>query len=136
MAKLKGKGTVLQQQLGTVMTAVAQIISIEASGMESETYESDTLDNSNAGIPYDATGRTEGGSISGEMFYDPALAGHKALLVLLTTPADETWKLIFSDTTEWSFTGAGFSYSVNVVLNDGVKANFGIKLDGLPTFPA
>jgi hypothetical protein len=138
MAKVKCKGTALQQQIGTVYTTVAQVISLDKDEMVSETYESDTLDNTNAGIPYDSTGRSEGGSLSGELFFDPALAGHKALLELVTTPADEAWKLIFADTglTEWTFTGAGFGMGVTVALNDGLKSGFSIKLDGLPTFPA
>lgn len=136
MAKLKGKGTALQQMLGTVYTTVAQVISLDASGMESETYEADTLDNANAGIPYEATGRSEGGTISGELFYDPALAGHQALMTLITTPADESWKIVFSDTSEWTFTGASFGMGTSVVLNDGIKGSFTIKVDGLPTFPS
>lgn len=135
MSKLKCKGTILQQQLATTYTAVAQIISLDLPDMESETYEADTLDNTDAGIPYESTGRTEPGSLSGELFYDPALAGHQALLALLTTPADELWKIIFVDTEEWTFTGAGFSFGGTVALNDGLKGSFGIKLDGLPTFP-
>lgn len=136
MSKIKCKGTALQQQIGTVYTAVAQVISLELPDMESETFESDTLDNANAGIPYDSTGRSEGGSVSGELFLDPALAGHKALLALLTTPADESWKIVFADSTEWGFTGAGFGMGGSVALNDGLKGSFSIKLDGLPTFPA
>ena len=138
MAKIKCKGTALKQVLaGTAYTTVAQVISLTLPTMESETYESDTLDNALAGIPYDSTGRTEGGTLSGELFYDPALAGHKALLTLLTTPGDESWKLVFADTgvSEWIFTGAGFSFGGTVALNDGLKGSFSIKLDGLPTFP-
>lgn len=137
MAKVKCKGTALQQEIASTYTAVAQIISLDGPEMESETYESDTLDNSDAGIPYDETGRTEGGSLSGELFYDPALDGHTDLLALLTTPQGENWKIIFADTgtSEWTFAGAGFSFSPTVALNDGLKANFSIKLDKIPTFP-
>jgi hypothetical protein len=137
MAKIKCKGTVLQQTLATVLTPVAQIIDLSGPDMEAETAECDTLDNSDAGIPYMSTGRTEGGSLSGNMFFDPALAGHTNILDLLTTPQSETWKLIFADTgtSEWDITGVGFSFSPTVALADGLKASFAIKLDGLPTFP-
>lgn len=135
MAKVPTKGTALKQTLATVLTAVAQVISIDLPDMESETYEADTLDNTDAGIPYESTGRTEGGSLSGELFFDPALAGHQALTALLTTPADESWTLTFADTgaTVWTFTGAGFSLGGTVALADGLKGNFSIKLDGIPT---
>lgn len=138
MAIIKCKGTALKQDLVGVFTAVAQVISLDGPDMESETYEADTLDNTSAGIPYGSSGRTEGGSVSGELFFDPALAGHVALLALLTTPADETWQLVFANTspTTWSFGGAGFSLGVAVALADGLKASFSIKLDGLPNFPA
>lgn len=138
MSKIKCKGTVLKQEIGSTATAVAQVISLSWSGAESQTYEADTLDNANAGIPYETTGRTEGGSLSGELFLDPALSGHKSLLALLTTPADENWTIQFADTgtTSWTFTGAGFGMGAAVALADGLKADFSIKIDGLPTFPA
>ena len=138
MTKIACKGTALHQEIGTVYTAVAQIISLDLPEAETETYESDTLDNAEAGIPYDPTERTEGGSLSGELFYDPVLAGHQALLELLTTPVKENWKIVFSDTdsSEWPFSGAGISFGGTVALNDGLKGSFSIKLDKLPTYPA
>jgi len=136
MSKLKCKGTALQQEIATVYTAVAQVISMKLPDMASETYESDTLDNSDAGIPYDPTGRTEGGSLGAELFYDPGLSGHQDLLALLTTPADQNWKLVFSDSSEWAFVGAGISFGGTVALNDGLKGSIEIKLDKLPTFPS
>jgi len=138
MSKLKSKGTSLQQLTGsTVYTAVAQLISINGPDMEAETYESDTLDNSDAGIPYAPTGRSEGGSLSGELFYDPALSGHQDLLALLTTPAAESWKLVFVDSSEWSFDSAGIGFSgPAVALADGVKASISLKINKLPTFPS
>jgi hypothetical protein len=108
--------------------------------MESEHYEADTLDNASAGIPYESTGRTEGGSVSGELFYDPALDSHKDYLELLTTPptSNEQWKIVFADTgsSEWTYTAASHQFGVTVALADGLKASFGMKCDGLPTFPS
>lgn len=134
--KHKCKGTALQQLIATTYTAVAQIISIDLPDMESETYESDTLDNTGAGVLYQPTGRTEGGSMSGDLFYDPGLAGHQALTALLTTPAAESWRIIFTNTSnsQWSFTGAGFGLGGTVALNDGLKASFSVKLSGIPVF--
>lgn len=137
MAKIKCKGTSLSQTISAAYVAVAQIIDLELPTAESETFESDTLDNTDAGIPYDPTGRSEGGSCSGNLFYDPALAGHKNLTELIRVPAKETWKITFADTgsSTWTFSGAGFSLGGAVALNDGLKANFSIKLDGIPTYP-
>lgn len=140
MSKVRCKGTALQQYIASAYVAVAQVISLDGPDMEAETYEADTLDNTSAGIPYEATGRVEGGSISGEMFYDPALDSHKDLLELLRLPptTNELWKLVFADadTSEYGFSGAGLSFSPTVALNDGLKANFSIKLSGIPSFPS
>ena len=138
MAHVICKGTALQQLIGTVYTAIAQLISLDLPEAESETYEKDTLDNTDAGIPYGATGRSEGGSLGFELFYDPALAGHQAVLALITTPTEESWKLVFVDggTSEWAITGAGISFGGTVALNDGLKGSGSIKLSGLPTYPS
>lgn len=137
MAKVACKGTVLQQELSMVFTAVAQIVSLGQSGAESETFDCTTLDTSGAGKEYGQTGYTEPGSVDFELFYDPALAGHQAMTDLLTTPAEQNWKIIFADTgvTEYPFTGAGIGFDVAVDMNDGLKASGSIKLNGLGTWP-
>lgn len=137
MAKVVSKGTVLQQELSMVFTAVAQVISLEQTGAESETFECTTLDTSGAGKEYGETGYTEPGSVNFELFYDPALAGHQAITDLLTTPASQNWKVIYADTgtTEYPFTGVGVSFDVTVAMNDGLRASGAIKLDGLGTWP-
>ena len=136
MAKVKCKGTVLQQDISSTLTAVAQIISLTLPDMESETTETDTLDNVLAGIPYACTGRTEGGSVSGELFLDPVLAGHKAMTDLIITPAETAWEVTFADVgaTAWSILGAGLSFGVTVALNDGLKSSFEIKHSGVPGY--
>lgn len=138
MSKIKCKGTALAQTISSAYVTVAQVISLQLPDMESETYEADTLDNTDAGIPYEPTGRTEGGSLSGELFYDPALDSHKDLLELLRDPAAEAWKITFADsgTSTWTFNGAGFGFGGTVALNDGLKGSFSIKLNGIPTFPS
>ena len=137
MAKVKCKGTVLQQELSMVFTAVAQVASLEVTGGESETTEVTTLDTSGAGKEYMSTGYSEGGSVSGELLFDPALAGHQAITDLITTPAEQNWKIIFADTgtTEMAFTGAGVGFDITVAQNDALRASFAIKCDQLPTYP-
>jgi len=137
MALIKCKGTALKQTISAVLTTVAQVISLDLPEAESETYEADTLDNTSAGIPYKHTGRSEGGSCSGELFYDPALAGHKALTELIRLPQSEAWQILFADVgaSTWTFTGSGFSLGGSVALNDGLKVSFSIKLDGIATYP-
>ena len=78
------------------------------------------------------------GSCGFEFFYDPALAGHKALTELIRVPQDEDWRITFADddASTWSFTGAGFTLGGTVALNSGLKGSAKIKLDGIPTYPS
>jgi predicted secreted protein len=137
MAKVPSKGTVLQQELSMVFTAVAQLTEIGISGIESETYDATTLDTSGAGKEYSQTGYAEGGEVSVSGFWDPALAGHQAITDLITTPADQNWKVIFADTgtTEMPFTSAGVSWEGTAAMSDGLKFSSTLKVDGLPTLP-
>lgn len=137
MAKIVGKGTALQLSIASTFTTIAQLTSITLPEAESETVECDTLDNANAGIPYAQTGRTEGGSCSFEGYIDPVAATFQAVTDLLTTPADASWKIIFSDaaTTEWTFTGAGVSIGGSVDTGSLSTFSGSIKLDGIVAYP-
>lgn len=137
MAKIKVKGTQLQQNLGGVFAAVAQLTSCSVSGSESETVEADTLDTIGAGIPYEPTGRSEGGSVDFDLIYDPRLQGHQSITDLVTTPAKETWKIVFADsaTTEMAFTSAGVGFDVTLDQGELVRASASLKVDGIPTWP-
>jgi len=136
MAKVPSKGTVLQQELSMVFTAVAQLSELSYSGGESETFDCTTLD-SGVGKELGQTGYAEGGEVSLSGFYDPALAGHQAISDLVSTPADQNWKIIFADsaTTEMPFTSAGVSWEVTAAMSDGLKFSSSLKVDGLPTYP-
>ena len=63
MAKVPSKGTVLQQEISSVFTAVAQLTEISQGGIKSETYDATTLDTSGAGKEYSQTGYSEGGTV-------------------------------------------------------------------------
>ncbi len=150
--KIKCKGTVLEQDLaGITYVAVAQIISIDLPDMEMETFEADTLDNTDAGIPYFATGRTEGGSFSAEIFYDPKDTSHIEWTGYLSTVGvidgtdvgdrkyEVSMRITFSNpstptASEWTWVCAGVSLGGTVALGDGLKASIGGKLTKIPTF--
>ena len=136
MAKIKSKGTVLKQDISGTLTAVAQILEVGHDGAESETYESTTLDTTGAGKEYDPTGYVEGGSVDFSIFYDPALAGHQALTDDLTTPAKRDYSVTFADTgsTENTFTAAGIGFGFTASMNDGLKADISLKVDGLLSY--
>lgn len=140
MAIVVCKGTKLQHSISSVLTDLAQIIGMDLPEAETETFESDTLDNSDAGIPYTPTGRSEGGSMSCELFLDPALAGHQELTDDIADPANrlpKDMKIIFANAgaTEWPFSAAGVGLGGTVALADGLKANASFKLSKIPTYP-
>ena len=147
MALVVSKGTVLKQYTGGVFVAVAQLKSIGFDGAESETFESTTLD-SGIGKTYTPTGYTEGGSFSATAFYDPALAGHKALTALMNDPrvvispatawVPQNWKVVFADTalTEMTFSTANAGATIKVDPASGLMLDFKGKITGLLNFPA
>lgn len=134
MAILKGKGTVLQQTISSVLTDVAQVLSISLSGEESETFETTTLATS-VYKTYAQTGYAEPGTVEAELFFDPALAGHTSIVATISTPADCVWKIKYSDSgpSSITYTSAGHGLSQTIVMNDGVKANLTMKRSGAPT---
>ncbi len=145
MAKLKVKGTVIEQASGTTYTAVAQVTGFNISGIETETFDSRTLDGT-PGVEYDPTGFVEGGSVTFDLLYDPALAGHQTITDLavaahlLTTglPNDVNWKVKFANTssTELTFVSAGIGVDITGDASDGLRASITLKCDGCPVLPS
>jgi len=133
MAKVKVKGTVIKQEISSVLTPVAQITEFDQSGGESETFDATTIDTSGAGKEYEATGYSEGGTFGFSVFYDPALSGHQAITDLITTPAECNWDITFADTgaTNCTFASAGVGWDMTGAMNDGLKASVSLKLTGL-----
>ena len=137
MAKVRVKGTVLNQTITTTLTAVAQVIEFGQSGAASETYDSTTLDTSGAGKEYTPTGYSEGGTFDFSLFYDPNLAGHQAIAAEVETPATNTWSIAFTDagTTTATFNTAGVTLGMTGAMNDGLKQDVSLKVTGLFNYP-
>jgi hypothetical protein len=73
------KGSVLSADVATVLTAMAEVISIDHSGAESETFKYTNLNTSGAGHEYLATGYSEGGTVDAEIWFLPATASQQIL---------------------------------------------------------
>ena len=133
MAHSAAKGTVLKITVGTVLTTIAQVISIDGPDAESLTFPHDTLDNAAHAIPYMVSKSTEGGSFSGELFFDPVHTTHQEITDHITTNATEAMSIIWSDVapTTWTFNGVGFSFAPSAALGDGLKATFAVKVEGV-----
>lgn len=141
MAIIRGKGCSFEVEVASTLTEIAQVISIDLPEASAETFEADTLSNTNPGIPKKATGRVDGGSIGLEGFLDPVLSSFQILTDLLNTPVlastGDGFAIEFSDAadTNWAGIIAGLSLGGTVALNDGVKFNCTIEIDGSISYP-
>jgi hypothetical protein len=137
MAKVVTKNTRLQKSIAAVYTTIAQVKSLKGPNPKVQTYDATALD-SGVGMENKVTGYTQGGTVSGTLFFDPAATTHKSMLSTATTPASDSWKIIFADSglTEWPFTGIVTDPpSPTVDVNAGLMADFSIMLDGIVTYP-
>ena len=145
MAKLKTKGTVLEIASGTTYTAIAQVSGFSISGTATETAEVDTLD-ATVGIPKMSTGRVGGGTVTYDIIFDPALAGHKTLTALVTSAHLNTstsqhlqqgWRVKFTDTssTSMTFNSAGAGFDITGDITDALRSTLTLEVDGCPAFP-
>ena len=136
MSKIKCKGTSLKQEISSVYTAVAQIISFDHSGSKALTFESTTLDGGVAKT-YDSTGYAETPELSGELFYDPALSGHQSYTDLIETPAQTNFRITYADnaSTTQTFATVGHGADVTVAMDDGLKMKFSMKVTGTSGWP-
>lgn len=147
MAQVICKGTVLKRSIASVYTAVAQIISIDLPEFATETYDADTLDNPDAGIPKLPTGRTEGGEVKCELFFDPVLSTHTTYTADALDPYTRLnpsgagtgvgHQIIFADSanTVWPFNVTGVSFGGTVAMNDGLKGSLTLTVNKTVTYP-
>ena len=134
MAKLKGKGSVLQKTISAVLTDTAQITDIDISREGSLDFDSTTLD----GVAYetkDLTGYVSPGTVKFGLFFDPALAGHQAIVTDMSVPATCVWKIKYSDSgpSSLTFTSAGIGLDQKIVTKDGLKGTVTLNRTGAPT---
>lgn len=136
MAKVPGKGSIVKHTISASLTAIAQLTSAEVTGTQSLTWDSTTLD---GGVfkTYDQTGYAEPGTVSLEMLFDPALAGHQFITDTIRVPADNAMTLTYADaaTTTQAFVGAGITFGAVIAMDDGVKATAEYQIDGDPGWP-
>ena len=134
MTQIPSKGTTLQLDIASTFTEVAQVISLTAPDAEVETFDATHL-GSSTGREKEPTGFVEGGTVSLSLFFDPTETTHQAMTDLITTPAVSSWKIVWSDTTEWPFSGVLKSFTPTAELADGLKADVSIELDGIVSYP-
>ena len=107
MAKYVGKGTKLKMQTAsTSLTTIGQIRSISLGDASADDIDVTTLDNATIWRQFRKSW-ADGGEVSFELVYDPALAAHKQLGTLMGTTATKKVEVVFATTTvSVSSTGA------------------------------
>ena len=134
MAKIAGKGTLFQIAVGASYSTVAQLRDISCSGAEAIVYDSTTLD-TGVGRTRAVTGYSNPGTVTISGLYDPSDDTHNLLTAKITSPVDSTYKIVFSDETEQTFTAAGLSFDVSASLDDATTFTATFQLSSLATFP-
>lgn len=133
MTILQSKGTRLGIGLANSIVNLAQVLSIDYSGLKSNTFAATTLD----GAVYEKklqTGYSSPGQIAAELFFDPAVRA--SLTGYVDTPAEFRARITFADDppTAWVFKAAGIELGVKVAMEDGVKSSVTIELSEAPTW--
>jgi len=141
MTVVPSKATVLKLTISAVLTAVAQLRTLQIGGQDPGVFDSRVL----GGDPFeqDATGFVSQGDITGDYFYDPANATHQFIAASAQTPLTignevaGTITMADSGTTVISFTAAAIAPGdTSFEMDNGVVQAFVIKpnsLVGLPT---
>jgi hypothetical protein len=135
MSRLKCKGTILQLDISSVYTTIAQLIGLTPPGLKSLSFDATTLDQAGVGKALDLTGYAESDGFEAEIFWDPALSPHGTIETNITTPAKTNWRIELTDSgpTQIDWTSAGLELKPAVAMLDGLKASVKGEVDGLPT---
>lgn len=108
MAKVPGKGTLLQHGVGAapiVYTTIAQRTNIKGPGMQ--VGKADVTDLDSTMKEYRPT-LADPGELSLDIWYDPIAPTHQAITDLLTSPTVEKWQLKFADAAATTVPFEGF----------------------------
>ena len=94
-------GTLLKMSIASVMTTVSGVRNVEFDAPEKELYDVDGL--ASTFLEQDFSGRTKGGSVKAEMFFDPAAASQQALVAEFNSPTltsgmyvAPSWQVVWS----------------------------------------
>ena len=139
MTKIACKGATL-----SVGGNVTQLLSVDFSGLEIQTYDATSLDTTTDGKQYQRTGFYEPGTWSAEVFFDPSEhATQTAFFASLTaaaaleTASDPAVVIDYPNSQGGiSFGTAGLSLDSSVVIEDGLKATLSGQISGDVTFAA
>lgn len=122
MARLAGKGTLLQIKIDTTWTTIGQRVSLSGPNRTVGTDDMTNLDSTR--VEYRPT-LLDNGDLSGTLQYDPADATHQVLEDLMDDPAERDWRLVLSNGYYYEITD-GFLTAFNVT---GMEATGHVTAD-------
>jgi hypothetical protein len=132
-AVVPGKGTLLKATIATVLTTIAQRVSLDGPELTVGKAETTHLDSS---AKTKRPTISDSGAISGTLWYDPQDPTHKFLFGLYTTPALVVFNLVYPDAdgTVDAFTGFLTKLKgTGMEVEGNLEAEFEIEISGLVT---
>lgn len=110
-----------------LFTAIPELRSITGPTMTAETIDVSHL-GSTSGYRDFISGFKEAGEISGEVNWTQA--GYASLLALFESGAQKNFQLVFSDGTDYKFSGRITALPITAQTGDAVRFNLTIKITG------
>lgn len=129
MAGVDGFGSKFYRMSGTSSTAVAGVTSIGGPDLQGETIDITDMDSTNGFMEF-LPGLVDGGEVELEMNYTKA----ETALVHALWRTTGSYKIVFSDSSNWAFTGFMTGLSNEAPHDDRVQASTSWKISGKPTF--
>ena len=133
VATVASKGSALSFGASGSLTALAQLTSVDLSGVETETFDASTLDQSGTKKIKIPTGYYDPGEISAEGFFDAtamaAITGFSTATPIVKAAASISGGA-GAITVLASTTVASVSYDIKMAMNDGIKISFKLGLSG------
>jgi hypothetical protein len=131
-AIVPGLGTLLKLSISSVLTTIAQRVTIKGPSMSVGLAPTTNLDSASV---TDRPTLPDGGTLDFTAFYDPQDPTHLAIYALIATPAIASWSLVFADVgaTTLPFSGVLTKFEPNGMEADGnLGFDASIKINGVP----
>lgn len=136
MARIKTKGTAVQQTISAALTTIGQCISFNEGRSSNQVEPTPTFDDA-IGITKSNTGYVDTDDLSLEVYFDKGLANHEFITDTIQLGAasfPNAGKLVGSDSTEDTWSAVGFSIAKSFPERGFQRATIGISITGQITY--
>lgn len=140
MSKYPGFGTVLEWDPagGSSFSAIGQIMDISGPSLSRNTLDSTTHDSTDAWMEF-LKSLKDGGEVTFDIVYDPALSNHDATTGLLSDFAEDStianFRITFPDTgnTQWVMPAIVSGFEPTAPVAEKLTSSVTLKIAGKPT---